>query len=184
VIVRVRSDSGRYGVAARSVHWLTVVLLAVQVPVGVVMAYRGNVLGLWNAVTGMLYSTHKSLGFLLLLLVVVRVLVRLAGGAPAAEPTLARWQRLVAGANHAGLYLLLLVVPVLGWFGASLFPALEVFGVVSLPSISGVDRGESDVVLGLHRLAAFLLVALIGLHVGAALYHRFVRRDGVLRRML
>ena len=177
-------DPVRYGVAARRVHWLTVVLLAVQVPVGVVMAYRGNVLNLWNAVTDFLYSTHKSLGFLLLLLIVVRVLIRLVGGAPPAEPSLARWQRLVAGANHAGLYLLLLVVPALGWFAVSLFPALEVFGVVSLPSISGGDRAASDFVFELHRLGAFLLVALIGLHVVAALFHRFVRHDGVLRRML
>jgi cytochrome b561 len=64
------------------------------------------------------------------------------------------------------------------------FPALGVFGLVSLPSISGVDRAASDTVFTLHGLAAFLLVALVGLHVGAALYHQYIRRDGVLRRML
>jgi cytochrome b561 len=54
----------------------------------------------------------------------------------------------------------------------------------ALPSISRADRAASDGVFMLHRLFAFLLVALIALHVGAALYHHFIRRDGVLRRML
>jgi cytochrome b561 len=184
VTTRARPEPERYGVAARSLHWLTVVLLAIQISVGVIMAYRGNALNLWNAVTDLLYSTHKSLGLVLLLLVVVRLLVRIIGGAPAAEPSLDRWQRVIAAANHAGLYVFLLVVPVLGWLGASLFPALEVFGVVPLPPISGPDRAESDTVFLLHRLGAFILATLVALHVGAALYHHFIRRDGVLRRML
>jgi cytochrome b561 len=184
VTPRARSDPTRYGVAARSLHWLTVVLLAIQIPVGLIMAYRGNVLNLWNAITDFLYSTHKSLGLVLLLLVVVRLLVRVIGGAPGAEPSLERWQVVIAAANHAGLYLLLLLVPVLGWLGASMFPALEVFGAVSLPSISGANRAASDTVFQLHRLGALTLLALVALHVAAALYHHFIRRDGVLRRML
>jgi cytochrome b561 len=174
----------RYGAAARLLHWLTVVLIAVQIPVGFIMAYRGNVLNLWNQVTDFLYSTHKSLGFILLILVGLRFLVRMTSASPPPEPGLARWQIRIAAANHASLYGLLLVVPMLGWLGASLFPALEVFGVVSLPSITGADRAASDSVFTLHRLTAFLLMALIALHIGAAAYHHFIRHDGVLRRML
>jgi cytochrome b561 len=109
---------------------------------------------------------------------------RMIVASPPPEPGLARWQRLVAAANHAGLYLLLFLVPLLGWLGASLFPALDVFGVITLPSISGADRAASDTVFTLHGLAALLLTLLVFLHIGAALYHRFIRRDGVLRRML
>jgi cytochrome b561 len=174
----------RYSATARLLHWLTALLIVVQIPVGIVMAYRGNVLDLWNQTTDFLYSTHKSLGFVLLVLVMTRLLVRIIAGSPAPEPGLARWQVRIAFANHVGLYLLLLAVPALGWLGTSLFPALEVFGEVSLPSISWADRTESDAVFRLHGLAAFLLVGLIALHVGAALHHHFIRRDGVLRRML
>jgi cytochrome b561 len=177
-------DAQRYGVPARLLHWLMVLLLAVQIPAGLVMFYRGNVLNLWNPLTDFLYSAHKSIGFVLLILLLLRALVRLTAGAPSPEPSLAPWQRRVAAANHAGLYALLLVVPLLGWLGTSLFPALEVFGVVSLPSISPPNRAASDTVFTLHRLAAFLLVTLIALHIAAALHHRFIRRDGVLRRML
>jgi cytochrome b561 len=174
----------RYSASARLLHWLTALLIMVQIPLGVVMSYRGNVLNLWNYTTDFLYSAHKSLGFVLLILVVIRLLVRMIAGSPPPEPGLERWQMRIARANHAGLYLLLLAVPALGWFGASLFPALEVFGVISLPSISGADRAASDTVFTLHGLAALLLVALVALHVGAALHHHFIRRDGVLRRML
>jgi cytochrome b561 len=174
----------RYGAAARLLHWLTVVLIAMQIPVGLIMAYRGNVLNLWNQVTDFLYSTHKSLGFILLILVGFRFLVRVTSTSPPPEPGLARWQIRIAAANHASLYVLLLAVPMLGWLGASLLPALEVFGVVSLPSITRADRAASDSVLTLHRLTAFLLMALIALHVAAAVYHHFIRHDGVLRRML
>jgi cytochrome b561 len=177
-------EAQRYRVPARLLHWLMALLLALQIPVGMVMAYRGNVLNLWNGLTDFLYSAHKSIGFVLLILLLLRAVVRLTIGAPPPEPSLVSWQRRIAAANHAGLYVLLLVVPVLGWLGVSLFPALEVFGLVSLPSISPPDRAASDTVFTLHRLTAFLLVALIALHVAAALHHHFIRRDGVLRRML
>jgi cytochrome b561 len=177
-------DPPRYGVPVRLVHWLMALLLALQIPAGIVMSYRGNVANLWDGVTDFLYSAHKSIGFVLLILLLLRALVRLTAGAPPAEPSLAPWQRRVAAVNHAGLYVFLLVVPMLGWLGASLFPALEVFGLVSLPSISSPNRAASDTVFTLHRLTALLLVALIALHVAAALHHHFIRRDGVLRRML
>jgi cytochrome b561 len=181
---RAHDASPPYAPPARLLHWLTAGMIAVQVPVGIVMAYRGNVLNLWNSTTDFLYSAHKSLGFILLVVVAVRLAVRMIAGSLPAEPGLPRWQRRIAGANHAALYLLLLAVPMLGWLGTSLFPALQVFGVISLPAISGADRAASDRVLTLHAIVAFVLVALVALHIGAALYHRFIRHDGVLRRML
>jgi cytochrome b561 len=173
----------RYGAAVRRLHWLTAVMLAMQVPVGVVMSYRGNVLNLWDRTTDFLFSAHKSLGFILLIVVVVRLAVRLTTRVPPLTENLPRPLILAARANHAALYGLLLAVASLGWLGASLFPALQVFGVVSLPSISGADRAASDRVLSVHAVLAFVLVALAALHIAAALYHRFIRRDGVLRRM-
>ncbi|HEY0182299.1 MAG TPA: cytochrome b/b6 domain-containing protein [Rhodopila sp.] len=174
---------GRYSAAARLLHWLTALLIAVQIPVGIVMSYRGNVLDLWNRTTDLLYSSHKSLGFILLVLVLIRLLARAIVRPPPPESGLPRWQMRAAAASHAGLYLLLVAVPMLGWFGVSLFPALEVFGVIALPAITGPDRAASDTVFSLHAAAAFVLLALVALHVAAALYHHLIRRDGVLRRM-
>src|SRR4051794_25655560 len=150
-------DPRHYGIPVRLLHWLMALLLVLQVPAGIVMSYRGNVLNLWNAVTDFLYSAHKSIGFALLILLLLGGLVRLTAGAPPPEPSLAAWQRQVAAANHAGLYLLLLVVPMLGWLGVSLFPALEVFGLASLPRLAAPDHAMSETVFTLHRLTAFLL---------------------------
>ena len=177
-------DPHRYGVPARLLHWLMALLLLLQIPAEIVMSYRGNVLNLWNAATDFLYSTHKSIGFALLILLLLRVVGRLTAGAPPPHSSLTMWQRQIAAANHVGLYMLLLVVPMLGWLGVSRFPVLQVFGLVSLPALAAPDHAASEAAFTLHRLSAFLLVALIALHFAASLYHHFIRRDDVLRRML
>ena len=172
-----------YSPVARQFHWWTVALIAVQVPVGVLMAYRGNVLNIWDGLTNNLYSTHKLFGLVILAVVIARLAYRLRNGAPADEPTLEPWQKAVSHVTHWAIYGLLLVVPVLGWLGISYFPALSVFGV-NLPGLVSPDEAAAAKVLFAHLIGAFLLVILIGMHVGAALFHYVIRKDGVLNRML
>jgi len=186
-MAQVSSKGGRvevYARTARFLHWLTVALLAVQLPVGLYMTYRGSTLNRWDALTNTLYSGHKVAGLLILAVVLWRLGYRLSRGAPADEPTLAGWQRLVAHLNHWGLYLLLIAVPVAGYVGIALFPALEVFGLVSLPGVVAPDPEAAKTAFRVHRYLAIALMALIALHVGAALFHHLVRQDGVLARML
>ena len=173
-----------YTCRARHFHWWTVGFVSVLVPVGLYMNYRGNVLGIFDGLTNTLYSTHKLLGFTLLLIVVARLGYRLLHGAPADEPTLEPWQKVVSSLNHWGMYVLLLIVPLLGWFGVQLYPALDVFGLFSLPAVVGPNQEAAETVLAIHKTLALLLVAFIALHVGAALYHYFIRKDGVLNRMI
>ena len=71
-----------------------------------------------------------------------------------------------------------------GWLGVSLFPALDIFGLFSLPALTSPDQAAAGRALFAHKLIGFALVAFIVMHVGAALYHHFIRKDGVLRRML
>ncbi len=174
-----------YSTAARHFHWWTVALVAVQVPVGLYMAYRGNTLNVWDGLTNALYSSHKTLGLVILALVVARLLYRLMHGAPADEPTIEPWQRLASHATHWSLYLLLILVPLVGWLGISLYGARDVFGIVSIPPLAPQDQDAAGPVLQLHKYLAFLTVALIVMHVGAAVVlHYFIRGDGVLARML
>jgi cytochrome b561 len=173
----------RYSGAARALHWIIALGLFVQIPLGVSMFWRARLLDIWDAVTDFLFSTHKSLGFVLLLLVLVRILVRRLYPPPPEAP-MPRWQQRAAAANHYGLYVLMLVVPMLGWLTASFFPALQVFGVISLPSITPANRVVSDRLAIAHGIAALLLIGLITLHLGAVLYHVLIRRDRVIYRML
>ena len=180
VLLRARESYSR---PARHFHWWTALLVAVMIPLGIAMNYRGNILNVWDATTNNMYSTHKLIGFGVLLLVIARLVYRFTRGAPADESTLEPWQKVVSHLTHWTIYGLLLAVPLLGWFGVQLFPALDVFGLFSLPAVVGPDEAASMVVLGLHKLAAFTLAALILMHIGAALYHYVIRKDGVLNRM-
>jgi len=84
---------------------------------------------------------------------------------------------------HYALYALLFIVPLLGWIGISMYPALNIFGVFNLPSLTG-KSDAAEQVLAIHKFAAWTLVALAALHIAAALYHHLIRKDGVLARMM
>lgn len=173
-----------YSAVACTFHWLTVAFVLVQVPIGITMVYRGYTLNIWDDATNQLYSTHKLVGFTLLWLVLARISYRLWHGAPPPEPTLEPWQRRGSTIVHDTLYVLLVVVPILGWIGISLYPALDIFGLFSLPALASPDQDMANVVLEIHKSLAWLLIVLVIGHVGMALFHYFVRKDHVLQRML
>ena len=174
-----------YSARARRFHWLTVAILAVQFPVGFAMVYRGNSLNIWDGITNNLYGLHRLLGFILLFAVILpRLAYRLVHGAPADEPGLAWWQRIAAHATHWALYALLIAVPLGGWIGVQLYGALDVFGLFDLPGFLAVNQPAAERVFALHKLGALAILALLAAHIGAALFHHFIRRDGVLARML
>ena len=173
-----------YSFTARIFHWLTVAMLAVQIPLGVVMDYRGNDLNIWDDLTNNLYSLHKLMGMVILLVVIARLGYRLTHGAPEDEPTLEPWQKIVSHVTHWAIYVLLVIASLLGWLGISYSPALDAFGI-KLPALFvSPDEAKAALVLKAHTIAVFALVLLTGMHVGAALYHYVIRRDGVLNRML
>jgi cytochrome b561 len=183
----VTTGAGRapvYSVTARTLHWLTVVAVFVMIPLGLAMSYRGNTLDIWDGVTDALYSTHKLLGFLVLWLSAGRLIYRLVHGAPPDEPTLEWWQKAGSHLVHWALYGLLLIVPMLGWIGVSLFPSLTVFNLFDLPALAAPNEEVAKRVLSIHGWLAILLALLVCAHIGGALFHYFIRKDGVLRRML
>jgi cytochrome b561 len=173
-----------YNPTARKFHWWTVLLVLVMFPLGFGMVYRGTELKIWDATTNNLYSAHKLIGFIVLWLVVARLVYRVRNGAPADEPTLEWWQKLASHVTHWSLYGLLLVVPLLGWLGVSRYGALSIFGLFSLPPIATVNQDAAATIFWLHGAAAILMLLAIGAHFGAALFHYFIRKDGVLMRML
>ncbi len=173
-----------YRPMARAFHWITVGLVLALMILGQAMTYRGNTLKVWDGLTNGLYSTHKLLGFALLLIVIARLLYRLTQGSPADEPTLEPWQKLASHVTHWSLYGLLLLVPIMGWRGVSQYPALEIFGLFKLPAIAAADQAASASTFFWHQILGRLMALLIVAHVGASIFHHFVRKDGVLRRML
>lgn len=173
-----------YSAAARHMHWVTAAVVLAMIPAGLAMTYRGNTLNIWDGLTNAMYSSHKLLGFLVLWLVAGRLAYRLIKGAPPDEPTLLWWQKAGSHLVHWLLYGLLLVVPLLGWIGVSLYPSLTVFGLFNLPALASPNQDLAGKVLDIHGTLAIVMGLLVCAHVGAALYHHLIRKDGVLRRML
>jgi cytochrome b561 len=172
-----------YTPTARRFHWWTVALILVQVPLGLYMAYRGNVQGIFDDLTNNLYSSHKLIGMIIFLVVLARLAYRLTHGAPADEPTLEAWHKGASHFNHWGLYLLLLATPIAGYIGISQYPALNVFGI-PLPGIVAENQEAASRTFLIHFYLALVLVAFVAIHVAAALYHYVIRKDNVVTRML
>ncbi len=132
-----------------------------------------------------LFIWHKSIGMLLLLLVVMRFSWRLCNPTPQLPVNMPGWQRLGAYMNHGLLYLCLIALPLSGWVinSASNIP-FRVFWFFKLPAITEVDKALEATMKTVHAGLAVTLVILLVAHISAACYHHFVRRDNVLTRML
>ncbi len=168
-----------YGPTAKLLHWATAGLLTLQVLVGWLMPeiHRGMSPGF-----GM--SLHLSIGTAILALVLARYGWRLARPVPL-KPTGAGWQRGAAEAVHLMLYGLVLATTLSGWAYASMrgWPVTLV-GVVPLPALVAQGSELGRTIGHLHEPLVWALLTTMAAHVGAALLHGFVYRDGVLERML
>ena len=173
-------SSPAYSVSARVLHWITAVLVLLMVPLGIVIANE------WGGpIQTPLYNLHKSIGAVLLPIVVVRLIYRLGHPPlplPADVPPL---QQAAAQTVHWLLYAMLIVQPLIGWTATSAYPApLPVFGLFELPRIWPEDRPLSDRLFAVHRWLGIAIGAVAVLHISAALHHHFVRKDRVLMRMV
>jgi len=187
-------DLPTYTPAARGVHWLVALLIFIQLPLGFYMAYRGNdmetvnekgetVKGVWDALTNALYSSHKLIGITIFVLVVLRLIYRLTRGAPRPDPSVPAALTGVSHVVHWSLYLLLIAVPIIGYKAISYGGYLDVFGI-HLPAITEKNEDLSKQVFEWHSTGAILIIAFVALHIVAAIYHKYVRKDRVVERML
>ncbi|MFO1158806.1 MAG: cytochrome b/b6 domain-containing protein [Reyranellaceae bacterium] len=174
-----RAEAGYTGIA-RLFHWSTAVVVLLMLAIGIVMAN----LDLGPA-QGMLYHLHRSLGVALLPLVLARLLYRMRHPPPPLPASVSPGQRRIARLTHWALYGLLLLQALVGWIATSAYRApILVFWLVELPPIWPEDRPFSESLFAVHRVLGLALLGLIALHVGAALFHHFVLKDDVIRRMV
>lgn len=165
---------------AQALHWTVVALVALQF-----------VLGIWahdmplSLLRLKLLVWHKSVGMTVFTLMLARLAWRLYSPAPALPATLKGAQRVLAHASHTLLYALLLVMPVVGWITSSASNlTVTWFGLFAFPNLVAPDKDLAEMAKQTHMTMAWLLFALIILHVSAALWHEFRLKDGVLGRML
>jgi cytochrome b561 len=169
-----------YTSVARALHWITAALILSTIPVGLVMA---NIDG--GPLQDFLYNVHETIGTIMMPIIVIRIIWRLTHPPLPLPPEIPAIQRLGAEAVHWLLYVLLVVQPIVGWIGISAYGApIKVFWTFVLPPIWNKDSDFSDQVLEVHGWIGFAIIGLLCAHIGAALFHHFVRRDRVLLRMV
>jgi len=173
-------DHLRYTSTARSLHWLMAILILLTVPAGLVMVQEGIDRNLQN----LLFIYHKNVGVSLWVLLLVRVVVRLRHPPPARAQGLSPWQERAASATHRALYVLLFLLPVSGYLRvrAGGFP-IEGLDALGLPALVPRSDDLAEAAKAVHYWTGVAFIACASLHVGAAMFHALVKRDGVFSRM-
>ena len=176
-----RTTADHWGWLSILIHWLTAVT---------VFSLFG--LGLWMVELDYYDSwyrkgpdLHKSIGSLLFILTLLRLVLRRTEGKPDTLPTHKSWERRIAHLTHALLYVLLIAVMIFGYLISTADGrAIEVFGWFSIPAtIHGIDKQE-DIAGVIHLWLAVTLISLVTLHALAAIKHHVFDKDRTLKRML
>jgi len=178
----------RYGTVAITLHWLIAIGILMLIGMGLVMDH----LKLEPMRLFQLYQSHKSIGITVMFLIAARVGWRLTHKAPVLPGSMPASERLAASVTHAILYGLQVLLPLSGWalVSASILGIPTVlYGTIpwpDLPFLSSLpDKAPAEALLKtVHHWAAWTLLAVIVLHIAAALRHHFILRDSTFSRML
>jgi cytochrome b561 len=171
-----QADAGHYSKVARWLHWAMAVLIL------------GNLAGglLHDALPDAVMPAHFFSGILVLFLAVLRFLWRLTHRPPPYPESMAGWERWSSLIVHMALYALMILIPLTGWamMSASPYP-VDIYGLFTIPDLPiGESRDLAGAMSERHEILAFAAIGLLLLHIAAALRHHFVKKDGMLARML
>jgi cytochrome b561 len=184
------SVQDRYGTVAIALHWLIALGIIVNITLGLYFVDLPRA----DPDRFFLTQTHKSIGLTILMLSIVRVIWRLMNPVPPLPATMSPAMRFAAHATHFLLYFLIIFIPLSGWLLVSSSPLglptmyFGWFAWPELPYFPDLPRAAkkmwSHEFGAVHVYLAWSAIVLVTLHVLAALYHQFIRRDVVLGRML
>ena len=174
--------SARYSRGAIVLHWLIAALIVL------------NIAAAWVAEDmpkpekAIVMGNHKAFGIVILLLTLVRIVWRLIHKAPPLIETLKAWEAALARVGHAGFYFLMLALPLSGWAmssASSKGAPVSIFGLFDFPALPvGSDKPTIGMFHEMHEISGNLMIALVVLHVAAALKHQIFDKDATMRRMV
>ena len=182
-----------YTKTAIALHWLIAIAILCMLPIGIWMADAIHVPET-RATAFTAYQLHKSVGLTILALVILRLFWRLTHPPPPLPEDMPTWERLAANSSHAVLYILMIAMPLIGWAMVSSSPIglpTIVFGTFEwphMPWLSELEPDDKKTAEGwlklIHRIGGYTLIALVVLHVAAAVKHHMVDKDDIMARML
>ena len=163
-----------------AIHWLTALSI-----LGALALIFGREFVDAKALRLILLDSHRTLGLVVLLAALVRVALRIFHYPLPELASMSKAQKLGAATVHFLLYGLLFSMPVLGWcLSGARGQVVRFLGLFPLPSLVQRDADLAEALADYHEWAAWALIAIVGLHILAALWHHFIRRDAVLVSML
>jgi len=175
VVLRNTTDS--YGSVAKLLHWITALMLVALVIAGLIVAEMER-----GPDKEQLEGLHISVGLLLLVLITLRLVWKFRSPSPADPADMPGWQKIAEHLTHWGLYAAIYFQILIGILGEGQRP-IAFFGLFEFGPLLERNPARHDFLEEVHASAWIVIAVLAGVHVLAALYHHFIRKDDVLRRM-
>lgn len=175
-----KNSTQSYGILTKIFHWLMALLIIPQIVVGYVMIFVTNT----NPQKWVMYGLHKSFGFMLLILIILRLVWRSFEQEPMPPLDIPRWQTSVAKWNIYLLIALMVIMPLsgilmslLGGYDVKVFDFFTINAITKKTVMGGLSAE-------FHCYGGYIMSAAVTAHILAALYHHFIRKDNILKRMI
>jgi len=171
----------RYSNVAVAFHWITAALVLLQIWLGFSFADMAS-----GPEKANLFTWHRTVGALILLIVLARLTYRLTNPPPPYPPELPEWERVAGTWNHRLFYLGLIAMPIGGVVavsGLTQGSTITLAGGIQIPKVPGISKQLGEFAGDVHKAAAWFLILLLVLHVAAALKHQFVDKNRAAGRM-
>lgn len=176
----IKNTETHYGLVHIIIHWVMAIMILFLFSSGLYMV----TLGYYDAGYTVWPQRHKSIGIVLLLLLILRIIWKVTQPKPKPLGNHARWEIISAHITHTLMYFLMLTLVTTGYLIATAKGnSINVFGQFNLPALVNAD--EKAILLGkIHLVAAWSLILLVAIHAAGALKHALIDRDSTLMRML
>ena len=179
--VQIKNTSASYGFVSQWFHWIMAVLIIATFIAGIVFENTERS----DPNIDFISSLHKSLGMLVLVSVLFRIVWRLVNPAPELPKKTPTYLRLISWLVHWILYALMILLPVSGIVASFKFGiGIDFFQIFTIESPLQADRDLAREIMDIHHILTKVLFAILVLHIVASLKHHFWDRDDVLVRML
>lgn len=166
-------------------HWLIAAIILFMIALGLFMVQLPKQSELppgEESVRAFYFLLHKSMGITVAGLILLRVIWRLTHEAPSLPNFVPKWQQAASKAVHGALYLLMVAMPVTGYL-QSMYSSYDTkFWGIVLPRLADGDKGKREFFSEIHEILAFILIAVLVIHIAAAIRHRLAK-NGIFERM-
>ena|SRR3990167_1238583 len=173
-----RNTLTTYGPVAKFLHWLIFFLVIIMLTFGF---FLGDVPNGYKPVA---YNTHKLIGLTILMLILLRGCWALLNVKPMLPIGTPAYQKLAERVVHFTLYVLLIAMPLAGWIGSVAANKPPVLGHWKIWLPMAENKLVNQVAFSFHYIIALTIILFVSIHVLAALYHHYIKKDDILRRML